>query len=93
MTLTLRVQRHRYMNDLVWRAITKTGIPSIKEQHGLATHQTVSDREAGESQCNLGRDMSHAPHQQSKQQRNANSANTLNFLERITSLFPLDLLK
>ena len=30
-----RTQRHHYINDLVWRAVTKAGIPALKEPHGL----------------------------------------------------------
>lgn len=31
-----RSQRHHYLNDLVWRAMSRAGIPSLKEPHGLA---------------------------------------------------------
>ena len=31
-----RAQRHHYINDLIWRAMTRAGIPSVKEPHGLA---------------------------------------------------------
>ena len=30
-----RAQRHHYINDLVWRAMTRAGIPSVKEPNGL----------------------------------------------------------
>jgi hypothetical protein len=30
-----RTQRHHYLNDLVWRALSRAGIPSVKEPHGL----------------------------------------------------------
>jgi len=30
-----RSQRHRFINDLLWRALSKVGFPSIKEPHGL----------------------------------------------------------
>ena len=31
-----RSQRHHYLNDLVWRALSRACVPSIKEPHGLA---------------------------------------------------------
>ena len=31
-----RTQRHHFINDLIWRAMTRAGIPSVKEPHGLA---------------------------------------------------------
>jgi len=30
-----RSQRHHFINDLAWRALSKAGFPSIKEPHGL----------------------------------------------------------
>lgn len=30
-----RTQRHHFINDLVWRAMTRAGIPSVKEPNGL----------------------------------------------------------
>jgi hypothetical protein len=30
-----RAQRHHYINDLIWRSLTRAGIPSVKEPHGL----------------------------------------------------------
>jgi len=30
-----RSQRHHFINDLIWRAFSKAGFTSIKEQHGL----------------------------------------------------------
>lgn len=30
-----RAQRHHYINDLIWRALSRAGIPSVKEPHGL----------------------------------------------------------
>ena len=30
-----RSQRHHFINDLIWRALSKAGFPSIKEPHGL----------------------------------------------------------
>jgi len=30
-----RSQRHHFINDLIWRALSKAGYPSIKEPHGL----------------------------------------------------------
>jgi hypothetical protein len=30
-----RAQRHHFMNDLIWRSLSKAGFPSIKEPHGL----------------------------------------------------------
>ncbi len=31
-----RSQRHHHLNDLVWRALSRACVPSIKEPHGLA---------------------------------------------------------
>ena len=31
-----RTQRHHFINDLIWRAMTRASIPSVKEPHGLA---------------------------------------------------------
>ena len=33
---TGRMPRHQALNDLVWRALSKTGIPSTKEPSGLS---------------------------------------------------------
>ena len=30
-----RSQRHHFINDLIWRALSKAGLPSTKEPHGL----------------------------------------------------------
>jgi hypothetical protein len=30
-----RSQRHHYINDLIWRAMTRASVPSVKEPHGL----------------------------------------------------------
>jgi hypothetical protein len=30
-----RAQRHHYLNDLIWRSLTRAGIPSVKEPQGL----------------------------------------------------------
>ena len=30
-----RIQRHHFINDLVWRAMSRAGIPAIKEPNGL----------------------------------------------------------
>ena len=30
-----RAQRHHYVNDLIWRSLTRAGIPSVKEPQGL----------------------------------------------------------
>lgn len=30
-----RTQRHHYINDLIWRSLTRAGIPSVKEPNGL----------------------------------------------------------
>jgi hypothetical protein len=30
-----RTQRHHNLNDLIWRALSKAGVPSLKEPHGL----------------------------------------------------------
>jgi hypothetical protein len=30
-----RSQRHHFLNDLIWRSLSKAGFPSIKEPHGL----------------------------------------------------------
>jgi len=30
-----RVQLHIYINDLIWRSLTRAGIPSVKEPQGL----------------------------------------------------------
>jgi hypothetical protein len=32
---TSRAQRHLYLNDMVWRAMTRANIPAVKEPHGL----------------------------------------------------------
>ena len=31
-----RAQRHHFLNDVIWRALSRADIPSIKEPHGLA---------------------------------------------------------
>ncbi|HSN23338.1 MAG TPA: hypothetical protein VLS45_04085, partial [Methylomicrobium sp.] len=31
-----RGQRHHFLNDIIWRALTRASIPSLKEPHGLA---------------------------------------------------------
>ena len=31
-----RAQRHHYLNDIIWHALTRASIPSVKEPHGLA---------------------------------------------------------
>ena len=33
---TGRFQRHASINDLIWRALSRAGIPAVKEPHGLA---------------------------------------------------------
>jgi len=30
-----RIQRHNYINDIIWRSLTPAGVPSMKEPHGL----------------------------------------------------------
>ena len=30
-----RAQRHHYVNDLIWRSLSRAGIPSVKEPQGL----------------------------------------------------------
>ena len=30
-----RAQRHHYLNDMIWRAMTSASIPAVKEPHGL----------------------------------------------------------
>jgi hypothetical protein len=30
-----RSQRHHYINDRIWRAMTRASVPSVKETHGL----------------------------------------------------------
>jgi len=30
-----RILRHNYINDVIWRALTGAGVPSMKEPHGL----------------------------------------------------------
>ena len=30
-----RTQRHHFINDVIWRALTRAGIPSVKEPRGL----------------------------------------------------------
>ena len=30
-----RILRHNYINDVIWRALTRAGVPSMKKPHGL----------------------------------------------------------
>jgi len=30
-----RILHHNYINDVIWRALTRAGVPSMKEPHGL----------------------------------------------------------
>ncbi|HSN23902.1 MAG TPA: reverse transcriptase domain-containing protein, partial [Methylomicrobium sp.] len=31
-----RSQRHHFLNDMIWHALSKAGVPSLKEPHGLS---------------------------------------------------------